>query len=125
MEQVIVQPFYDPARSYIDNFNDGPFGLFVDSVYHPPGGDPQHFFLGHKVYEPFGIPAGPLLNSRFVNAALDMGFDIPVYKTVRTRKYSSHPWPNVLSVRVPQTDLTFEMAEQGLVANHRYAEPIA
>src|SRR5665213_3188471 len=100
MGQVIVQPFYDPARSYLDNFNHGPSGLFVDPDTPPPIGDPQYSFLGHKVYEPFGIPAGPLLNSRFVNAALDMGFDIPVYKTVRTRKYASHPSPNVLTVRI-------------------------
>ena len=122
MEQVIVQPFYDPARSYLDNFNHGPFGLFVDPMYHPPDGGPQHSFLGHKVYGPFGIPAGPLLNSRFVNAALDMGFDIPVYKTVRTRKYASHPWPNVLAVRV-DGDLTLDKTR--LVANHDYSEPLS
>src|ERR1700729_944022 len=122
MEQVIVQPFYDPARSYTDNFNDGPFGLFVGPEYHPPGGNPQHSFLGHKVYEPFGIPAGPLLNSRFVNAALDMGFDIPVYKTVRTRKYASHPWPNVLAVKV-DGDLTLDKTR--LVASRDYSEPLS
>jgi dihydroorotate dehydrogenase (NAD+) catalytic subunit len=33
-----------------------------------------------------------------VKAALDFGFDLPVYKTVRTRKYISHAWPNVLAV---------------------------
>jgi len=122
MEQVIVQPFYDPARSYTDNFNDGPFGLFVGPEYHPPGRDPQHSFLGYKVYEPFGIPAGPLLNSRFVNAALDMGFDIPVYKTVRTRKYASHPWPNVLAVKV-DGDLTLDKTR--LVASEDYSEPLS
>lgn len=122
MEQVIVQPFYDPARSYQDNFNDGPFGLFADSVYHPPHGDPQQSFLGHKVHKPFGIPAGPLLNSRFVNAAMDMGFDIPVYKTVRTRKYASHPWPNVLAVKV-DGDLTLDKTR--LVATDDYSEPLS
>jgi dihydroorotate dehydrogenase (NAD+) catalytic subunit len=122
MEQVIVQPFYDPARSYQDNFNDGPFGLFVDPDVKVLSGEPQHTFLGHKVYEPFGIPAGPLLNSRFVNAALDMGFDIPVYKTVRTRKYESHPWPNVLAVKV-DGDLTLDKTR--LVASHDYSEPLS
>jgi dihydroorotate dehydrogenase (NAD+) catalytic subunit len=122
MEQVIVQPFYDPARSYQDNFNDGPFGLFVVPVYHPPDGEPQYLFLGHNVYAPFGIPAGPLLNSKFVNAALDMGFDIPVYKTVRTRKYASHPWPNVLAVKV-DGDLTLDKTR--LVATDDYSEPLS
>ena len=35
-----------------------------------------------------------------MKAALDVGFDLPVYKTVRTRKYACHPWPNVLAVKV-------------------------
>jgi dihydroorotate dehydrogenase (NAD+) catalytic subunit len=122
MEQEIVQPFYDPARSYLDNFNDGPFGLFADPVPLPPHGAPQHTFLGHPVNEPFGIPAGPLLNGRYVKAALDMGFDIPVYKTVRTRKYASHPWPNVLAVQV-EGDLTLDKTR--LVASENYTEPLS
>src|SRR5580692_8326686 len=105
MEEVVVQPFYDPARSYLDNFNQGPFGLFADSNVYRADGEPQHTFLGHKVFEPFGIPAGPLLNAAFVKAALDKGFDVPVYKTVRTHKFPSHPWPNVLAVDV-EGDLT-------------------
>lgn len=39
--------------------------------------------LGFPVNLPFGIPAGPLLNSRFTTAAFRMGFDLAVYKTVR------------------------------------------
>jgi dihydroorotate dehydrogenase len=38
------------------------------------------------------------VNGRFVKAALDAGFDLPVYKTVRTRRWASHGWPNVLAV---------------------------
>jgi dihydroorotate dehydrogenase (NAD+) catalytic subunit len=122
MEQAIVQPFYDPARSYIDNFNQGPFGLFADPTVYRPKNEPQYTFLGHKVFQPFGIPAGPLLNSKYVNAALDKGFDIPVYKTVRTRKYESHPWPNVLAVEV-EGDLTLDKTR--LVAIPNYKEPLS
>jgi dihydroorotate dehydrogenase (NAD+) catalytic subunit len=122
MEQVIVQPFYDPARSYLGNFNDGPFGIFADPSICKFSGEPQHAFLGHKVFEPFGIPAGPLLNSKFVKASLDKGFDIPVYKTVRTRKYASHPWPNVLAVEV-EGDLTLDKTR--LVASQDYTEPLS
>ncbi len=25
------EPFYDPAKSYLDNFEHGPFGLFADT----------------------------------------------------------------------------------------------
>ena len=92
--------FYDPALSYEENYERGPFGGFGEdrssrSESHEP---PAQSFLGHPVTLPFGIPAGPLLNGRFVRAALDAGFDLPVYKTVRTRRWMSHPWPNVLAV---------------------------
>ena len=92
--------FYDPALSYEENYERGPFGGFGEGgsnrseSFEPAA----HSFLGHPVTLPFGIPAGPLLNGRFVRAALDAGFDLPVYKTVRTRRWSSHPWPNVLAV---------------------------
>lgn len=61
---------------------------------------PLHTFLGESVRLPFGIPAGPLVHSRAVRAALSAGFDLSVYKTVRTRAWASHPWPNVLAVDV-------------------------
>ena len=94
-------PFYDPERSYEANYQEGPFGLFAevfDRARERPAGQVQHRFLGLPVSLPFGIPAGPLLNGRFVKAALDLGFDLPVYKTVRTRRWASHSWPNVLAV---------------------------
>ncbi|HEX7735336.1 MAG TPA: tRNA-dihydrouridine synthase [Ktedonobacteraceae bacterium] len=118
-------PFFDPEKSYADNFAQGPFGAFTDGTVCAQAGEPRYTVLGQPVHLPFGIPAGPLLNGKYIKAALDKGFDIPIYKTVRTRKYASAPWPNVLAVRVPGADLTFEQAEQGLVANHCYTKPIA
>lgn len=118
-------PFFDPVKSYEANFRDGPAGIFADGrVWHEEG-EPRSTVLGQPVYLPFGIPAGPLLNGAYVKAALDKGFDIPVYKTVRTRKYACAPWPNVLAVRVPGPDLTFAMAEQGLVADQHDPAPTA
>lgn len=117
-------PFFDPEKSYTENFEQGPFGAFTDGTVFPLS-EPRYHMLGQAVSLPFGIPAGPLLNGKYVRAALDKGFDIPVYKTVRTRKYASTSWPNVLSVQVGDQDLTFAMAEQGLVADHRFTEPIA
>lgn len=118
-------PFFDPEKTYEENFTEGPFGTFTDGSVFPQTGKPRYSCFGQPVHLPFGIPAGPLLNGKYVKAALDKGFDIPVYKTVRTRKYASAPWPNLLSVRVPSADLSFEMAEQGLMADHRYTEPLA
>lgn len=93
-------PFYDPGRSYGENFEHGPFGLFAENTFAVSAGETKHNFLGHPVGTPFGIPAGPLLNGKFVTAALRAGFDLPMYKTVRTRRYASHAWPNVLAVTV-------------------------
>ena len=118
-------PFFDPERSYEDNFTEGPFGAFAETHEWQPTGIPAYRVFGQAVHLPFGIPAGPLLNGKYVKAALDHGFDIPVYKTVRTRKYASAAWPNVLAVRVPGAELSFEQAEQGLIADHNYSEPIA
>ena len=114
-------PFYDPAKSYLDNFEYGPFGLFADISPPSQTSKPKHQFLGHPVFAPFGIPAGPLINGKFVKAALDCGFDIPVYKTVRTRRYECHPWPNVLAVKV-EGDLA---TDRTLIASHNYEEPLS
>jgi dihydroorotate dehydrogenase (NAD+) catalytic subunit len=119
------EPFYDPAKSYQDNFEHGPFGLFAGpathSSVHPQAEEPKHRFLEHPVWAPFGVPAGPLLNGRFVIAALDHGFDIPVYKTVRTHRHACHPWPNVLAVDV-KGDLG---VDQTLVGSERYTQPLS
>jgi dihydroorotate dehydrogenase len=115
-------PIYDPSMSYQDNFDRGPFGEFANAVRIRQGGDPQHNFLGHPVYAPFGVPAGPLLNGKFVKAALDKDFDIPVYKTVRTRRVPCHAWPNVLAVEV-EGDLTLDKTR--LLAKDDYTEPLS
>lgn len=118
-------PFYDPEKSYEDNFEKGPFGIFADGVNLSTSQvDKQYDFLGFKVNSPFGIPAGPLINGNFVKGALDKGFDICVYKTVRSGKYPSHVWPNVLSVKI-EGDLTLEKAGGKLVADNNYHEPLS
>lgn len=116
--------FYNPEKSYEENFKDGPFGAFGDKEILENTTEPKYDFFGHKVYSPFGIPAGPLINGNFVQAALDKGFDIATYKTVRTKKYPCHEWPNVLSVEV-EGDLTLEKAEGKLVADQNYKEPLS
>ena len=120
----LAVPFYDPGLSYEANFAEGPFGAFAKGEVFEQPGEPEHDFLGHKVYVPFGIPAGPLLNGTFVKAAFAQGFDLCVYKTVRSREYPCHPWPNVLAVH-PQGDLTLRMASQPLVADTHYSEPLS
>lgn len=121
---MLQKPFFDPEKSYEENFEKGPYGAFSDEEILEQSGEPEFDFLGNKIYSPFGIPAGPLLNGKYVKAALDKGFDIATYKTVRTKKYPCHPWPNVLSVDIPG-DLTLEMAKENLIADQNYHEPLS
>lgn len=117
-------PFYNPTISYEDNYKKGPFGGFTDGKKFTDKKEPSYSFLGNKVNLPFGIPAGPLLNAKFVKAALDKGFDMPVYKTVRSKAYPCHPLPNVLAVHI-KDKLTSEMAQNTpLVADAKYKEPL-
>ena len=117
-------PFYDPKLSYEDNYEKGPFSDFASSDTFEQSGEPSHDFLGHKVYLPFGIPAGPILNSKFVKGAFKEGFDIVVYKTVRSDIFPSHPFPNVLAVKI-DGDLTPDKLEKPIVADDNYEEPIS
>lgn len=123
-------PFYDPQKSYEENFKNGPFGVFASPVsparvvLAENSGEPKFNFLGFKVNSPFGIPAGPLINGKFVQAALDKGFDIVTYKTVRAEKYPCHPWPNVLSVKVPK-GLSLGNNDGKFVADNNFKEPLS
>jgi dihydroorotate dehydrogenase len=121
---MLHKPFFDPLLSYEDNYKKGPFGEFAGKKVYRQKGKPDLYFFGNPVFLPFGIPAGPLLNSKFVNAALDKGFDIVEYKTVRTGKRATNPWPNVLGIKV-KGNLTLEQANKGLVGTNKYTPPIA
>lgn len=116
-------PFFDPAKTYYQNWEEGPFGDFADGVVLPTGA-PKFSYLGYKIGYPLGIAAGPLVNGRFVKAALEKGFDIPVYKTVRSREKECNEWPNVLPVET-QEKLTLAQAAEGLTTKKEYSEPLA
>lgn len=115
-------PFYDPKLSYEENYDQGPFGAFADGQVVAQEGEPGHDFLGTKIYLPFGIPAGPLLNSKFVKAAFEKGFDICVYKTVRAELFPTHPFPNILAIH--PKDLSLEKLSDNFVADTNYEDPI-
>ena len=121
---MITEAFYDPTRSYYENYEEGPFGAFANPIPLERTDAPTETFLGHDVYTRFGVPAGPLLNSKYVCAALDYGFDLPVYKTVRSGTHGCHEYPNVLPVDVTD-DLTLEKADAGLVTKESYTEPLS
>lgn len=117
-------PFYDPSKSYEENYEQGPFGAFQDGKEYSQLGEPTYEYFGNTVFLPFGIPAGPLLNSRFVAAAFQKGFDICVYKTVRSSFFPCHPHPNILHVQL-NSDLTPEKMQHPVVADEKYQEPLS
>ncbi len=94
---------YDIFTSYYDNFERGP--KFKGSFPYLENLKREEFdFLGLKIDFPLGIPAGLLLNSKWVKFYADMGFPLLVYKTVRTLEYPSHPYPNCLFVKTEMLD---------------------
>ncbi len=121
---MIRAPFYDPTKTYDENYSLGPFGTFKDKNIFEQKGEPEYDFLGQKVYLPFGIPAGPLLNSNFCKSAFQKGFDICVYKTVRSDVFPCHPFPNVLAIH-PEGDLTLEALKKPLIADTEYNDPLS
>lgn len=122
---MLYDPFYDPKKSYEENFDKGPFGAFSQGEsWQSDARLPLCDFMGFKINSPFGIPAGPLINSKFCKGAFLKGFDICVYKTVRSSSFPCHPYPNVLSVKI-EGDLTYEKASKKLIADSSYLEPLS
>lgn len=117
-----VIPFYDPLLSYEDNYQHGPFGLFTSAPKHIVNTSKPARFLNLDVNLPFGIPAGPLLNGKYVKAALEYGFDLCVYKTVRTKAHKSHPLPNVLAAH-PKGRLSHQIKD--VLADTNYDFPLS
>jgi dihydroorotate dehydrogenase len=121
---MLHKPYYDPEKSYEENFKKGPYGTFADKKIYKDKGEPKYKFLGQKVYLPFGIPAGPVLNSKFVKGALEKGFDLVVYKTVRSDVFPCHPFPNVLKVNL-KGNLTLKRAQKPITTSMKYREPLS
>lgn len=59
--------------------------------------------MNFRVNSLFGVPAGPLLNSRWVKTYADLGYDILTYKTVRTINKACWPPPNIIFIDPKQS----------------------
>lgn len=114
--------FYDPSKTYLQNWDNGPFPSKNFRPYQ--GTDSAKFkFLGRPINSPFGIPAGPLLNSNHVKFAFDSGFDVICYKTQRSVKFQPNDFPNVLYLDI-DGDLTLERAKKPLVGRQTTDKPL-
>ncbi len=89
-------PIYDIEKTYTFNAQNGPF--FSGTIPKRPESKRRIDFLGFSLKSPLGVPAGPLLNSRWVKLACQLGFDLPVYKTIRSFAHPAHALPNMIFV---------------------------
>jgi dihydroorotate dehydrogenase len=72
-------------------------------------------FCGIPTASPLGVPAGPLLNSRWILYYAALGFDVLTYKTVRSVARASYERPNLLPIeREPITGRMRETAAAGM-----------
>ena len=84
-------PRYDRSRTYDWNFDHAPDPVNIE-VPPVPG---EWTFCGLRVASPLGVPAGPLLNGRWVCYYAWLGFDVLTYKTVRSVARDCYPLPNL------------------------------
>lgn len=87
---------YDWGQTYAWNYEHVPAPRPMVELESMPG---TWDFCGISIASPLGIPAGPLLNSRWIHYYARLGFDVLTYKTVRSRARPCHPLPNLLPVR--------------------------
>ncbi len=97
MQQVQL---YDDSLDFEENKANGPFGDFIDDKVYDNTGEPKYDFFGIPVFSPFGIAAGPLPTTQFIDSALKKGFDIVTLKSVRTDTFPLNPFPQVRPVVV-------------------------
>jgi dihydroorotate dehydrogenase len=92
----IALPRYDRSQTYRWNYDHAPavpVGIDVPCV---PG---EWTFCGRSTPSPLGIPAGPLLNGRWILYYAALGFDVLTYKTTRSASRECYPLPNLVPVQ--------------------------
>lgn len=87
---------YDIHQTYDWNYEHAPEKPPASDVPPCPG---NWTFCGYRVNSPLGIPAGPLLNSRWILHYAALGFDVLTYKTVRSAYRACYDPPNLLPVK--------------------------
>lgn len=102
----IPHAVYRADRSYSWNYGHAPK---LPRVRRVPTGPGAHL-LGFTLNSPIGIAAGPLLNSKWVEAYARLGFDVLTYATVRSSFAPAYALPNIRAV---------ENREQAAVATRR------
>ena len=91
-------PRYDTSRTYAWNYQHAPEPIHT-RIPALPG---RWTFCGIPVDSPLGIPAGPLLNGKWVIYYAHLGFDVLTYKTVRSVARDCYRLPNLQPVECGQ-----------------------
>ena len=102
----IAHSVYRADRSYAWNYAHAPKLPRVRRLPPAPGGR----LFDYPLNSVLGVAAGPLLNSRWVEAYARVGYDILTYATVRSSEVPAPPLPNIRAV---------ENREQAAVATRR------
>ncbi len=87
-------PRYNAAETYRWNYEHAPEPVEVE-ISPVPG---TWTFCRRPVGSPLGVPAGPLLNGRWLLYYASLGFDVLTYKTVRSSARECYPLPNLQPV---------------------------
>ena len=87
---------YDTMQTWEWNLRNAPQPSDPEPVEAIPG---TWSWCGVPASSPLGIPAGPLLNGQWLLYYAQLGFDILVYKTVRSAAHDCYELPNLLPVR--------------------------
>ena len=88
---------YRTDKTWEWNLQNAPAPVQVDAV---PSLNGRWNWCGIPVRSPMGISAGPLLNSGWILQYAAAGFDILVYKTVRSVARACYDLPNLVPVEV-------------------------
>lgn len=94
---------YDLQQTWLWNLQHAPALRPLDSAPSQPHTKPLSdvspwHWCGLPVASPLGIPAGPLLDARWLLHYAHRGFDVLVYKTVRSTAQDCYPLPNLVPV---------------------------
>ena len=108
---------YDLSQTYRSNYDNAPDPVDVDV----PAIRGNWTFCGLKVPSPLGIPAGPLLNGRWVLYYASLGFDVLTYKTVRSGPRECYELPNLVPVETGPLTGTEERLTESRAMNGSWA----